>query len=347
METRAAPEDRPADPSRRRFLKLAGVAVGAVGLEAAVPGGRAATASVDELAREHAGDPAMLIDLSRCIGCGACVVACKYQHDLSWREDQPWLGPQAELASANWTAVKTVEAARGADPTIRYVKDQCMHCLEPACVSACPVKALAKQPLGAVTYDVNRCIGCRYCLMACPFGVPTFEWDRPISSVSKCNLCFERVSRGDATACAAACPVKAIEFGQRRELLAEARRRISAEPDRYQPHIYGETEVGGTSVLYVSDVPFSELGLAQGLPQTPLPDYTWQLSRLIPPVAVGLGAVLMALYVRRRRVLLEALGEEETEAEDPEAPELPDAPEAPEAPVPSGWRRSEPDGGEP
>ncbi len=319
MEARAVQVDRPGgppDPSRRRFLKLVGVAAGAAVVEAVVPGGTteaSASERVQELAREHASDPALLIDVSRCSGCGACVTACKLQNGLRWREDQPWLGPDAELASVNWTAVRTVDA--GARGTIRYVKGQCMHCLEPACASACPVKALRKQPVGAVTYDVNRCIGCRYCLMACPFGVPTFEWDRPISKVSKCDLCFERVSRGEATACAAACPTKAITFGRRGELLEEARSRISAEPARYRPHVYGETEVGGTSVLYLSDVPFSELGLAQGLPERPLPDYTWQESRLIPPVAAGLGALLIALYVRRRRVLLDAAGEDETEPE--------------------------------
>ncbi len=317
MEARAIREDRavgPPDPSRRRFLKLVGVAAGTVLAETVVPA-RAAEASVPErvqyLAREHADDPAMLIDLSRCIGCGACVVACKYQNRLDWRDDQPWLGPEAELASANWTVVTT--AQRDGGDGIRYVKSQCMHCLEPACASACPVKALRKQPLGAVTYDVNKCIGCRYCLMACPFGIPTFEWDRPISKVSKCSLCFERVTRGEATACAAACPVGAIQFGPRGQLLEEARRRITAEPDRYQPHIYGETEVGGTSVLYVSDVPFSELGFVQGLPERPLPDYTWEGSRLIPPVAAGLGALLVALYVRRRKVLLEFEGPREQE----------------------------------
>lgn len=303
----------PAELSRRRFLKLVGVAAGAVAADTVVPA-RVARAStperVQELAREHAGDPAMLIDVSRCIGCGACVVACKLQNGLEWREDQPWLGPEAELASANWTATRTVERSVGASSLLRYVKSQCMHCLEPACASACPVKALRKQPLGPVTYDVNRCIGCRYCLMACPFGVPTFEWDRPISKVSKCSLCFERVTRGEATACAAACPVGAIAFGPRGQLLEEARRRIAAEPDRYQSHIYGETEVGGTSVLYVSDVPFAELGFVQALPERPLPDYTWEESRLIPPVATGLGALLVALYVRRRRVLLEQEGSE-------------------------------------
>ncbi len=296
-------------PTRRDFLKAAAVTAGAA-VATTMPAAPARAATPAELAEEHAGDPGMLIDLTRCIGCGSCVAACKLQNDLEWRRGQPALGPEAELASANWTVVTTIERSRGTDGAVRYVKRQCLHCLEPACASACPVRALRKDPLGPVTYDVNKCIGCRYCLMACPFGVPTFEWDRPVSWVSKCSLCFERVSRDGATACAAACPTGTIRFGPRGELLEEAHRLIAGEPGRYVPHVYGETEVGGTSVLYVSDVAFSELGFVQGLPERPLPDYTWAQSRLIPPAAAGLGALLIALWVRRRRVLLAAEGAE-------------------------------------
>jgi len=284
---------------RRRFLKSATVTAAAAGI-AVLPGSASAEIEPEELANEHADDPALLIDLSRCTGCGACVTACKLQNHLPWRSDQPAVGPEAQLASANWTSVRAVDPPGAADT--RYVKRQCLHCLDPACVSACPVRALRKDPAGPVTYDENRCIGCRYCLMACPFGVPTFEWDQTISAVSKCNLCAERTSRGEATACAAACPTGAIRYGRRADVLQEATSRIDAEPDRYEHHVYGETEAGGTSVLYVSDVSFAGLGFPQGLPDRPLPDYTWQVSRLIPPFAVGLGAVLIALYGRRKKL---------------------------------------------
>jgi len=299
----------PVDPSRRRFLKLAGAATGGVGLQAVLPAKAKAVLSSDERAERHARDPVLLIDLTRCVGCGSCVAACKLENELEWRRGEPSLGPRAELAASNWTVVAT-EAGGDGDGRTRYVKRQCLHCLEPACASACPVRALRKEPLGPITYDVDKCIGCRYCLMACPFGVPTFEWDRPISSVSKCNLCFERTSRGEATACAAACPVKAITFGPRGRLLEEARDRLAAEPERYVPHVYGESEVGGTSVLYVSDVAFSELGFDEGLPDEPLPDFTWKETRLIPSVAAGLGAALIALYVRRQKALLAREGNE-------------------------------------
>ncbi|MBI4730097.1 MAG: 4Fe-4S dicluster domain-containing protein [Acidobacteria bacterium] len=298
------PPGGPTDPGRREFLKLVGATAGAAAAAAVLPSGAIASPErVEELAREHANDPGMLIDLSKCIGCGACVTACKFQNDLTWRQDQPWLGPDAQLASANWTVVRTFEPETEPSGSIRYAKRQCMHCLEPACASACPVRALRKEPNGPVTYDVTRCIGCRYCLVACPFSVPTFEWDRPISKVSKCNLCFQRVSHGEATACAASCPVRAITFGKRGELLEKARATLAADPERYMPRIYGEKEVGGTSVLYISDATFPEVGFREGLPTEPIPDYTWQVSRLALPVAATVGAVLTTIWVRRSRAL--------------------------------------------
>lgn len=298
--------------SRREFLKLAGAGAAAVGAQVALPATAAASATPDELAARHADDPGLLIDLTRCIGCGSCATACKLDNRLEYRGDQPTLGPRVELASSNWTVVRTERDSEGAPV---YVKQQCMHCLEPACVSACPVRALTKAPVGAVTYDVDRCIGCRYCLMACPFGVPTFEWDRAISSVSKCDLCPERTSRGEPTACASACPTGAIAFGRRGDLLEEAHRRIDEEPGKYVEHVYGENEAGGTSVLYLSDVPFEDLGFPEGLPEEPLPAYTWQITRLIPAVASGLAAALVVLYARRRKILLEADEVPETPAD--------------------------------
>jgi formate dehydrogenase iron-sulfur subunit len=283
---------------RRRFLQAATVAAGSAGLATLPAAPAAGSVGARELAGEHADDPALLIDLSRCTGCGACVAACKLRAGLPWRSDQPAVGPEAELASSNRTVVRSIDPAGPGEA--RYVKRQCLHCLDPACVSACPVRALRKDPAGPVTYDEDRCIGCRYCLMACPFGVPTFEWDEAISGVEKCDLCADRTIRGEPTACAAACPAGAIRFGPRAEVLAEAEARIAAEPERYVDHVYGETEAGGTSVLFVSDVSFAGLGFVQGLPDRALPEYTWQISRLIPPVAAGLGALLLALHHRRR-----------------------------------------------
>jgi formate dehydrogenase iron-sulfur subunit len=289
--------------TRRRFLKVAAVGTGAAGLATVLPEtAEARGGSPERLAEEHAGDRALLIDITRCVGCGRCVTACKYENDLGWREDQPAEGPDARLASENYSVVRTAEV-RGTNGEPRYVRQQCMHCLDPACASACFVKALRKDVLGMVTYDASICVGCRYCLMACPFGAPSFDWAATFGRVSKCDLCAERAHRGLPTACSEACPTGAITFGRRGELLAEAHRRLREQPDRYVDHVYGEEEVGGTSVLYISDVAFEELGFPAGLPTVPLPTYTWEISRLIPPTATGLGAMLMVLYVRRRYLL--------------------------------------------
>lgn len=332
--------DGPTDPirspaagaplARRAFLKTATTGVGAAAVLARAPRARAAElapiSDPEVLAREHADDPALLIDLTRCVGCGKCVEACKAANGLPWREDQPALGPDAALASSNWSVVRArvleieAETPLGARRrgVVRYAKVQCMHCLEPACASACFMGALRKSEAGPVVYDPDRCIGCRYCMVACPFGVPTFDWDDPIGRIEKCDLCAGRTSRGLPTACAEACPQGAITFGRRGELLAEAWRRIEADP-RYVRHVYGEHEVGGTSVLYVSDVPFEALGFATTLPERPLPTLTWQVTRLIPPVAGGVLAALTVLYARRRRFLEGA--EAHTGSEGPEGAE--------------------------
>lgn len=314
MSAEAAETDRrdePTDPSRRRFLKGLVVTAGTASVAATIPQPRKRESPLGrQLAEEHANDAALLIDLTRCVGCGRCVNACKADNGLAWREDQPSRGPDATLASSNWTAVKT-EPVRGRDGQARFVKSQCMQCLEPACASACFVKALKKSPTGAVTYDGDLCVGCRYCLMACPSSVPTFEWDKTFGRVQKCDFCVERTSQGKPTACAEVCPVGTLTFGKRGELLQEAWRRIGSQTYKYVPHVYGETEVGGTSVMYLSDVPFEELGFRTGLPTTPLPEYTWEITRLLPPVAAGLGATVIALYLRRRKLLLEAEEAEE------------------------------------
>ena len=314
--------------SRRAFLRTATVAAGAAGVvahSAATAGAAELVPESDpeELAREHAGDPGALIDISRCVGCGKCVRACKLDNDLEWRDDQPATGPDAVLASSNWTVVRANSVAMVEESRLgprrriarRYVKSQCLHCLEPACASACFVAALHKSEEGPVLYDGNRCVGCRYCLMACPFSVPTFEWDETFGRVQKCDFCIERTAEGDPTACAEACPQGAITFGRRGELLAEAWRRIEAD-EHYVRHVYGETEVGGTSVMYISDVPFEELGFRMGLPTDPLPTYTWEVSRILPPFAAGFTVTIMALWARPHRIRREREEAEATAGEE-------------------------------
>ncbi|HEY8498305.1 MAG TPA: 4Fe-4S dicluster domain-containing protein [Limnochordales bacterium] len=226
----------------------------------------------------------MLIDLTRCIGCRSCVYACQ--------EANGWTGdPEAQApAGDRWTAVREVEVP-GRPGAVRYVRTQCFHCLDPACVSACPVAALQKRADGPVVYDAARCIGCRYCMVACPFGIPRYQWDRPLPAVAKCIMCAPRLARGEAPACAEACPTGATRFGRRQALVEEARRRIRSEPERYVDRIYGLVEAGGTSWLYLSDVPFEELGFPAVGAAAP-PSLTRPVVAKVPAVAVGVAALM-------------------------------------------------------
>ena len=148
-----------------------------------------------------------------------------------------------------------------------------MHCQDPTCVSVCPVGAFTKTAAGPVVYAEDRCMGCRYCMMACPFGVPRYEWNKVWAPrVKKCRMCAPRQAKGLKPACTEVCPVQAGVFGEREDLLREAENRLKQEPTKYIQHIYGKQEVGGTSVLYLSAVPFEELGLPDNLPHDALPN---------------------------------------------------------------------------
>ena len=188
---------------------------------------------------------AILTDVTRCIGCELCVAKCKEINKLGVDRPWPWLSPD-RLSAARWTTVIT-------RPGSRYVRKHCQHCLDPACVAACPVAALRRTPEGAVIYDVSVCLGCRYCMNACPFGIPRYNWESARPAIQKCNLCHPRILEGKKPGCVEVCPTEATIFGDREELLAEARRRLQAEPDRYIHKIWGEHEVGGTSVLYLCE----------------------------------------------------------------------------------------------
>jgi len=257
--------------------------------------------------------PTILIDTTRCVGCEECVAACKEENGLG--KDRPWRG-QGAIDDLSATRNCTVRR----QPDNHFVLQQCRHCLEPACASACLVGAMQKTPEGPVIYDADKCIGCRYCLLACPFGIPRYEWDSPAPVVHKCTMCYDRLQEGRIPACVEACPQGATVFGSRPDLLAEARRRMAASPGTYISRVFGEHEVGGTSVLYISNTSLDFLGWKPELGEQALPELTWQALSKVPPVVMLMGTLMGGVYWtvnRRMRLAME-------NAYEGEAPPPPD-----------------------
>jgi formate dehydrogenase iron-sulfur subunit len=282
--------------SRRAFLKQMGV--GATAMVAAhLLGGQTQAAEADGKATVPSWG--VLIDLTRCVGCNSCALACKAVNKLPNGNIEP-----QGLSSESYSFVDTrqVTTAEGESVT-RFVKRQCMHCVDAACVSACPAAAMYKSEAGPVVYRPERCLGCRYCQMACPFEVPSFEWDNGLTPViSKCWMCYTRLQDGQKPACVEACPTGALQFGQRDRLIARAHGQIAANPGRYVNHIFGEHEVGGTSMLYLSDIPFEELGFPVNLPESAPPEETEKIMRTLPFVITGVAALMAgtAAYTHRK-----------------------------------------------
>ena len=277
--------------NRREFVRRAGMGVAAAAACAVLTENKTASASAAAPSAEAAG---ILIDLTRCTGCNSCALACKVANDMPNPETPP-----QELSSDALSYVSLEENAEGAS---FHVKRQCMHCLHPACVSACTVGALRKSADGPVVYDSQKCIGCRYCQYACPFGVPTYDWNNPLGLIHKCQMCFQRTAHGEEPACIASCPNGALRFGKRSDLLAQARARIGTHPELYEDHIYGEHEAGGTSVLYLSPVPFEQLRFPALSDQT-VSHYAEAVMNMTPAVALTVASLATGLHLilRRRR----------------------------------------------
>ncbi len=263
---------------------------------------------------------AILTDVTKCIGCGECVNACKMINNLPPGKPRRWQRDDG-LSQNNWTSV----LSNG-----KYdVRKQCRHCIEPACVSVCPVGALQKTDIGAVIYDKDICIGCRYCMMACPYGIPRYEWDSPAPYIQKCIMCYDNIKSGkiDQPACTNICPTGATIYGDRDELLKEARKRIVNEPKKYLNHIYGEKEVGGSNVLYITakDCPLDFLiyfdnriskgKKIKGLPDInePIPNTTKWAMEAVPYAFLGMGAIMTSTYwiIKRRQLLTNKTQENE------------------------------------
>jgi len=299
---------------RRSFIKS--VAVGSVGAVAA-----AAPAAARERKVAPEGAMGMLYDATLCIGCKTCVVACKQANDRE-PDPGPWGGERLYDAplDLNEDTKNIIKLYRSGDDR-SYMKQQCMHCVDPACAAACMLHSLQKDPVtGVVSYDPQYCVGCRYCQMACPFNVTKFEFSKTLPLIVKCELCrhrvkdaaargrsgFTRYPAGQGPACCEVCPREAVIYGRRDELLAEAKRRIAASPGKYfEDRVYGEEDGGGTQVLYLSRVPFAALGLpdlgTRGVPHTAyaVQEGIYYTTPFAAPV--GMFAALAAVIYRNRR----------------------------------------------
>jgi len=256
---------------RRNFLK--GIAGAGVGVAASpLLTSKALASEVKKLEANHIG---MLYDATKCIGCKSCEVACKKANNMPVEYDAEGIyDAPRDLSKESLNIIKLYKGPEG----ISFIKRQCMHCVDPSCVSGCPTSALNKTANGIVTYDKDACCGCRYCQMNCPFNIPKFEFDDFYGEIKKCELCrTTNLVENGQPACTEACPTGAVIFGKVTSLLAEAKQRLeidnkrsanSADKVNYINQVYGEFEGGGTSVLYLSKVPFEKLGLPN------LPDYS-------------------------------------------------------------------------
>lgn len=237
---------------------------------------------------------AVLHDVRVCRGCMRCVAACCKEQG----RDEPCPLGVFGVEGLSATQLTTLARINGK----HFVRQHCLHCLEPACVSACLVGALTKTADGPVVYDETKCIGCRYCMIACPFEIPRYEWESTTPLVRKCDMC---VDRPGGPACVEACPSDATMYGDREELIRVAQQRFKEHPDEYIPHIWGQYEMGGTCVMFISDVPLDDLW-PTSLGATSIPDLTLPLAHETPFLFGGVLAALTGMWVIQRRNKLAA-----------------------------------------
>jgi formate dehydrogenase iron-sulfur subunit len=262
----------------------------------------------------------ILVDVTRCTGCEQCVAACIEANGLDpARADVDRATTKDGLSANRLTSIQRVENGR-------FARKSCMHCLDPSCVAACLVGGITKSEEGPVVYDPQKCIGCRYCMLACPFHVPRYEWQELQPYMQKCDMCFTRLREGRLPACVEACPHEALIFGDRHELLQLAHERIRSQSSQYLPHIWGEEEYGGTSVLYISDVDLAALDWPESASPA-IPHLTEPLITKTPFIGLGVGCSLLGInWVVRRRMKLAAERSTSSEAVAPHPHSQPDQP---------------------
>ena len=300
--------------SRRRFLA------------ASLAGGAAATVTISKSAlgaegfQGYPNRMGVLVDLTRCVGCRTCEAACNKEQNLpapkvpfndmsvyDWRSEE---GQQRRTDENHYTVVDRYQPAGVNHPLYRKV--QCNHCNEPACLTACFVHAYTKTKEGAVIYNSKVCVGCRTCMVACPFRIPTFAYSSATDPViKKCVFCYDtRLKYGKPPACVEACPQQALTFGHRKDLIKIGHDRIRANPDKYVDHIYGEKEIGGTSWMYLSSVPFSQMGFDTTLGKEPIIGHVQDFLATVPVVLTVWPALFTGFHLLAKR-------EKEHQEEDP------------------------------
>ena len=290
---------------RRKFIQKTALVGGVIVGSSMLPNEAIASSNLEKT--DFAKNFAILYDSTKCIGCRLCELACHTTNNLTKPDvdfrDLRVLGDKRRTDKTTHTVVNRYfpydRDARMKDEPV-YVKRQCMHCNQPACVSACIVNALRKTPEGPVTYDASECIGCRYCLIACPFQVPVYEYHKPLLPfVLKCSLCEHRIP-DKLPACVDICPQEAMTFGRREDILALGHEIIARNPETYEHEIYGEHTAGGTSWLYLLPVSHKKLGLPDyGNEPAPQLSETIQHSvfkYFIPPVTLY---ILLGLLMYR------------------------------------------------
>jgi formate dehydrogenase iron-sulfur subunit len=269
--------------NRRSFFKVLGVTGASL-----VLGKELGAAPKSKNSVEFSG---ILYDSTRCAGCQTCESACAEANGLPEPTGTIEAGVIRNTDESHRTVVNAFNSTKGEV----YAKKQCMHCNEPACTAACLTQAMYKTAEGAVIWRGDKCMGCRYCMVSCPFDIPKFEYHSANPKIEKCNMCFTRLSEGKIPACVENCPAEALLFGKRRDLVKEARKRISENPDQYEDHIYGEHEAGGTGFLYLSAVPFNELGFNTALQTESYPSLSKGFLYSVPTIFVLWPAMLLGL----------------------------------------------------
>jgi Fe-S-cluster-containing dehydrogenase component len=269
---------------RRDFFKTIGVAgIALVGIQDA-------KANTEEESKiEFRG---VLYDAARCVGCQECEKACAKAHDLPEPQDEVKVGVLRKTSESQRCVVNLYNTSKGEV----FVRNQCMHCNEPACAAACLTQAMYKTKEGPVIWRGDKCMGCRYCMVSCPFDVPKFEYHSANPKIQKCDMCYDRIMKGEKPSCIEACPGEAIVFGTRRELIAEARKRIAENPGIYVDQIYGENTAGGTGILYLSPAPFNEVGFNPKIQNSSYPALSKGFLYSVPAVFVLLPTLLLGIH---------------------------------------------------